>query len=260
MSSFGISPERRFDTEARLSLEAEKALGHQGLKNLRNAPAWFRGVHNYWPVLLTHAQADLISLFTNLIERDPAVNANWRAFLYLVQRSDYQPEFLSAAVEWGKEAIRMLVEQYQMSLPDSNATHVQVLMNGFWDEPKYHRRGRFNPRNVDELAALALSCRSENERIGRGVLPLVREFYSIEWYVPIESSDDLRKRVDKVLSVPRTIDWCVCYPFTASLQKIALPRVACEADQRRMNSVLRDPPPKYINDLPAARFPLIQPT
>ena len=79
-----------------------------------------------------------------------------------------------------------------MSLPDSNATHVRVLMNGFWDEPKYHRRGRFNPRKVDELAALALSCRGENQRIGRGVLPLVREFYSIEWYVPIESVDDLR--------------------------------------------------------------------
>jgi hypothetical protein len=136
-------------------------LGHQGLKNIRNAPAWFRGVHNYWPVLLTHAQADMISLFTNLVERDPSVSANWRAFLELVQRSDYQPEFLSAAVEWGKEAIRMLVEQYQMSLPDSNAVHVQVLMSGFWDEPKYHKRGRFNPRKVDELAALALSCRGE---------------------------------------------------------------------------------------------------
>ena len=87
----------------------------------------------------------------------------------------------------------------------------------------------------------------------------MRDFYSIEWYVPIESADDLRKRVDKVLSAPRTIDWCVCYPFTASLQKIALPRVACEADQRRMPAVLKDPPPKSIIDLPAARFPLIQP-
>ncbi len=82
-------------------------------------------MHNYWPVLLTHAQADLISLFTNLVERDPSVSANWSAFIELVQRSDYQPEFLSAAVEWGKEAIRMLVEQYQMSLPDSNAVRVR---------------------------------------------------------------------------------------------------------------------------------------
>ena len=55
----------------------------------------------------------------------------------------------------------MLVEQYQMSLSDSSAVHVQVLMSGFWDEPKYHQRGRFNPRKVDELAALALSCRGD---------------------------------------------------------------------------------------------------
>jgi hypothetical protein len=91
-----------------------------------------------------------------------------------------------------------------MSLPDSNAVHVQVLMSGFWDEPKYHQRDRFNPRKADELAALALSCRGESARIGRKVLPLVREFYSLKWYVPIESADDLRKRIDKVLSVPRT--------------------------------------------------------
>jgi len=234
-------------------------LGHQGLKNIRNAPSWFRGVHNYWPVLLTHAQADLISLFTNLVERDPSVSANWRAFLELVQRSDYQPEFLSAAVEWGKEAIRMLVEQYQMSVPDSNAVHVQVLMSGFWDEPKYHQRGRFNPRKVDELAALALSCRGESGRIGRKVLPLVREFYSLKWYVPIESADDLRKRIDKVLSAPRTINWCVCYPFTASLQAMAFPRVTGEADHRRMHGVLKELPPRSINDLPGARFPIIQP-
>jgi hypothetical protein len=54
-------------------------MGPHGLKNNRKAPSWFRGVHNYWPVLLTHAQADLISLFTNLVERE--------------QRSDYPPEF-----------------------------------------------------------------------------------------------------------------------------------------------------------------------
>jgi hypothetical protein len=121
-----------------------------------------------------------------------------------------------------------------MSLPDSNAVHVQVLMSGFWDEPKYHQRGRFNPRKVDELAALALSCRGESGRIGRKVLPLVRELYSLKRYGPIESADDLRKRIDKVLRrAQRTINWCVCYPFTASLQAIALPRATCEADPRR---------------------------
>jgi hypothetical protein len=36
---------------------------------------------------------------------------------------------------------------------------------------------------------------------------LVREFYSLKWYVPIESADDLRKRIDKGLSAPRTINW-----------------------------------------------------
>ena len=110
-------------------------------------------------------------------------------------------------------------------------------MSGFWDEPKYHQRGRFNPRKVDELAALALSCRGESGRIGRKVLPLVREFYSLKWYVPIESADDLRKRIDKVLSAPRTINWCVCYPFTASLagDRIATRdmRGGSEADARR---------------------------
>src|SRR5271155_2779614 len=141
MEPFAISAERRLETEAKLSLQAERALGRQGLNNIRNAPAWFRGVHNHWPVMFTHTQSDLISLFTNLIERDPKVSANWCAFLELVQHSDYQPEFLSAAVEWARETIRMLVEQYQMTLPGSNATNVQVYMGGFWDEPKYHRRG-----------------------------------------------------------------------------------------------------------------------
>jgi hypothetical protein len=106
---------------------------------------------------------------------------------------------------------------------------------------------------------LALSCRGESGRIGRKVLPLVREFYSLKWYVPIKSADDLRKRIDKVLSAPRTINWCVCYPFTASLEAIALPGVTCEADQRRMHAVLKELPPRSINDLPGARFPIIQP-
>ncbi len=110
-------------------------------------------------------------------------------------------------------------------------------MSGFWDEPKYHQRGRFNPRKADELAALALSCRGESGRSAARSFRWCASSIRSKWYVPIESADDLRKRIDKVLSAPRTINWCVCYPFTASLagDRIATRdmRGGSEADARR---------------------------
>ena len=243
--------------EARLYRDALAAFGRERAVRIRNAPAWFRAVHNGWPVLFTHGRSDLIQLFSSIVTRVPRTMSNWRAFLALAQHANWNDEFLSAAVEWAKRTIELLLAFHHMNAPGSNATKLQMYICGFWDDPSYHRRGRLNPRVADEIAALALSCRTDNGRIGREVLPLVREFYSLSWCVSIDSADAVQILVAKVRSMPRNVDWCICYPFTASLSGIQLPRVACEADQNRMYAKLEHAPPKSLIDMPGAHFPTI---
>jgi len=94
--------------------------------------------------------------------------SNWRAFLALAQHANWNDEFLSAAVEWAKRTIELLLAFHHMNAPGSNATKLQMYICGFWDDPSYHRRGRLNPRVADEIAALryavALTTRESAER------------------------------------------------------------------------------------------------
>ncbi len=257
MNSFTLTPSRRAEVEDELYTGAVRAFGSDRASRLRRAPSWFRGVHNGWPVLLTHASADLIYLFAALIARVPEAKANWQGFIDLAEHADWHDEFLSATVEWTKRSIDLLRYLYEMSLPGPKVSNSQVLMGGFWDDPRFHHRGRMNPRVADEVAAIALSCRGSGDRIQRQTFPLVHAFYSLRWLVPLDSPDSVRMLLDKILRAPRTMDWCVCYPFTASLSGIKLPTVTCEAEQKRMYSVLQQPPPKLIADLRGARFPII---
>ncbi len=181
-----------------------------------------RQVHNGWPVLFTHGRSDLIQLFSAIVTRVPSTMCNWSAFLALGQHANWNDEFLSAAVEWAKRTIELLLAFRHMNAPGSNATKLQMYICGFWDDPSYHRRGRMNPRVADEIAALALCCRTDNARIGREVLPLVREFYSLSWCVSIDSADAVQMLIAKVRSMPRNVDWCNCYPFTANLYRIPI--------------------------------------
>jgi hypothetical protein len=257
MSEWNISPELRAKTEARLFREAENRLGHSDAERLRSAPHWFRAVHNDWPVLFVHARCDLIYRFGCLIARVPGVHGNWRAFLELARRADDYDEFLSAGGEWTDRAINLLRDQYQMTRPGVRALVGPWLPGGWWDDPSYHKRGAMNPRVADEIVALALSCGRERARVTRNVLPLVRRFYSLKWAVTIDTDDVLQKLIAKVLGMPPTMDWCRCYPFTASLSGFPLRRVTCGADQKRMYTVLINPPPAGIVDRTPASFPTI---
>lgn len=257
MSPWIISPERRHETETRLSRQASHELGEAGLNLIRYAPAWFRAVHNGWPVIFAHTNADLIELFAMLLARDSRAAANWRAFLALCQHSHYQPEFLSAVGEWVKRAIDGLRFVRQTSHQELHETARQAFLCGFWDDPEYHGFGRFNPRVADEITTIALACSGHIGRIRRGILPLVRNFYSWELSAVIDTDGALKKLIAKVLSGQRTIEWCVRHPFTASFSGIKLPRVTCEAEQERMYLRLPQPPPRLISGLRGARFPTI---
>jgi hypothetical protein len=274
MSGWIVPPELKKHLEASLSRMAKCELGGQGLKHIRDAPYWFRGVHcpvpvsgraydtthpvdNCWPVLLTHRRVNLIELFAMPIARDPSLISNYRAFLSLCRKADDQPQFLSAAGETVQRWIEELGFLYQTSQPGAHTTRTQAFLNGYWDEPTYHGFGQFNPRVADEIVAMVLACSDESGRAGRGVLPLVRQFVSWQRGRTIRTDEALRKLVARVLDSPRTVRWCVYFPFTASLSGIDVPRVAGEAAQKRMIEALRQPPPELLCDLPGARFPTI---
>jgi hypothetical protein len=257
LSEWIVHPDQVRRIDAKLTRRAEGELGQAGLHHLRHAAIWFRAVHNGWPVLFTNRHHDLIDLWARLLARDPSLDRNWRAFVALCRRAHYQPEFLSAVGYWVRGAIDALRFVRLHITPGGSFGATQAFLCGFWDDPDNHHFGRINPRVADELAAIALACSVDSERIGRGVLPLVRALYTCEFGPGIDTDAALKKLIAKTRADLITIDGCIRHPFCASLSRIKLPLVKCEADQQRMYTSLSQTPPNLISELRGTHFPTI---
>ncbi len=229
----------------RIEREANKRLGPERASILRDAPHWFRGVRNGWPVYIYRARMDLIRLFSSLLERLPAVDANWRAFLDLAERSELRDEFFSVVGDWLDRAFELLRFQYASIEAAREGRVIHVSYDGFWDLTQDRGRARSNPRIDDDLTVLALCASRARTPIGSGVLRLVWKFYSRKGLVEIASVRALKESVGGVLSARPDLNWCVRYPFTATIRRLRLPRVTLPDDKegilRKCDSIAPNP-------------------
>jgi hypothetical protein len=214
-----------------LERAARSRLGAGRALQLRNAPHWFRGVSNGWPVIFTLLRRDLVASFALLIEWEPRARQNWEAFLQIAEQAEWRDEFLSSANEWARQAIDVLRDMFIAPRTAEHPHFVTVSYDGFWDWPPDRGRARFNPRMSDELTAIALCLSDLRLPVKHGALELLRRFYSLPECVVIQSDKALQKIITGVLHGRPDLRWCVEHPFTATLTGVDLPRVTLPDDR-----------------------------